>query len=437
MNKKTSIIVIAVASIVIVLGAIFFINREVEESIVEVAPLKEENKELFGIKCKGFDIEHSRVINGQTLSGILALNGEGLAMAGHIEQCSKDIFSTRNFRAGNKYTVFIDTTSNQNKLTHLVYERNVKDFVVYSIINKDSVNIYLDSKDVTIRREKKSGIITSSLWNAMVAQDMPPALAMELSDIYAWSVDFFGVQKGDGFTVIYDNEYIDSVSIGTGMIWGAIFQHRGKEYYAVPFMQDDKLSYWDLNGKSLRQDILKSPLIYSRISSKFSNSRLHPILKIRRPHHGVDYAAPSGTPVHSVADGVVTYRAYTRGGGNTLKIKHAKKMMSGYLHLKSFARGIVNGARVTQGQLIGYVGSTGMSTGPHLDFRIWKNGIAIDPLKVPSEPSEPVHSSLMTQFGSVKDRIVGELNGTIEPSMYVYNLDSIPIIKELALNDNR
>lgn len=438
MDKKKSIIIITVASIAIVLGVIFFVNQEISESIVEDFPIEEEESNmLFGIQSDGFKIEQNRIKNGQTLSGILALYGEGLVMAGHMESCSKDIFSTRNFRAGNRYTVFVDTTANQNKLKHLVYERNVKDYVVYSIINKDSVNICLDSKEVTIRREKKSGVITSSLWNAMVEQSMPPALAMELSDIYAWSVDFFGVQKGDGFTVIYDNEYIDSVSVGTGMIWGAIFQHRGKEYYAVPFNQDDRLSYWDLDGNSLRKNMLKAPLKFSRISSKFSNSRLHPILKIRRPHHGVDYAAPSGTPVYSVADGVITYRAYTRGGGNTLKIKHAQNMMSGYLHLRGFAKGIVHGSRVSQGQLIGYVGSTGLSTGPHLDFRIWRNGTAIDPLKVPSEPSEPVHSSLMAQFGYIKERIVGELNGTIEPSMYVYNLDSIPIINELASDGSR
>ena len=405
-------------------------NNPTEELIVEIEP-----KTLFGIPQDDFMLSHDVIKNGEVLSEILLKYGKGAAVAYELEERSKDVFSTRNFRAGNKYTAFIDTTSVEHDLYHLVYQHNVKDYVVYSFHDNDSISAKAGSRDVTIKREMKSGVINSSLWNAMVEQGMPAGLTMELSDIYAWSVNFFGLQKGDKFTVIYDNEYIDSTSVGTGMIWGAIFNHHGKDYHAIPFEQAGKLSYWDIDGNSLRKNFLKAPLKFSRISSKFSYSRLHPVLKIRRAHTGVDYAAPSGTPVHAIADGVITYKAYTRGGGNTLKIKHGNNMMSGYLHLKGYPKGIATGKHVNQGDLIGYVGSTGLSTGPHLDFRIWRGGVPIDPLKVPSEPAEPILASSKEDFNYIKYRVLGELSMTIDSTMFVTNLNDTLPNNEPALED--
>ena len=261
----------------------------------------------------------------------------------------------------------------------------------------------------------------------MIENGMKPALAMELSDIYAWSIDFFGLQEGDNFTVVYDRQFVDSTEIGHGTIWGARFEQGGKTYYAIPFVQDGKVSYWDEQGNSLRKNLLKAPLKYSRISSRFSNGRMHPILRIRRPHHGVDYAAPAGTPVVAVGDGVVIAKGYAGGGGNTLKIKHnSGSLVSGYLHLKGFAKGIRKGSRVKQGELIGYVGSTGLSTGPHLDFRLWRNGTPIDPLKVPTEPAEPIREANRAAFETVRDRIKAELEGTLPDSLKITSLDSIP-----------
>lgn len=210
-------------------------------------------------------------------------------------------------------------------------------------------------------------------------------------------------------------------------VWGAKFTHAGKDYYAIPFRQNNRIQYWDVSGGSLRKQLLKAPLKYSRISSRFSNARLHPIYKVYRPHHGVDYAAPKGTPVRAVADGVVTFKGWGGGGGNTLKIKHPGNMMSGYLHLSRFAKGIAQGSRVSQGQLIGYVGSTGASTGPHLDFRLWRNGKPIDPLKAPSEPAEPIAAQNRAAFEFVRDRIVAELDGEVSDSLRITQLDSIRI----------
>jgi murein DD-endopeptidase MepM/ murein hydrolase activator NlpD len=244
-------------------------------------------------------------------------------------------------------------------------------------------------------------------------QNLPYALAAEFEDIYQWTVDFFGIQVGDSFAVIYDEKFVDSTSVGIGRIWGAEFNHGGKQYYAIPYAQEEgKLRYWEANGESLRKQFLKAPLKYTRISSKFSKSRFHPVHKIYRPHHGVDYAAPSGTHVHSVADGTVIFAGWDRGGGgNTIKIKHAGNLETGYLHLKGFAKGIKKGTHVSQGQLIGYVGSTGSSTGPHLDYRIKKNGTPIDPLKMPQEPAEPIAEAHKARFEAIRDRVIAELNG--------------------------
>ncbi len=297
--------------------------------------------------------------------------------------------------------------------------------MVFGFAN-DSVTVTTGQKDVTVRRRRSSSTIESSLWGAIMRDSLPNALAAEMEDIYQWTIDFFGLQKGDSFTVVYDEKLIDSTLVGIGRIWGAKFTHADKEIYAIPFKQNDKIQYWEYGGASLRKQLLKAPLKFTRISSRFSNARLHPIYRVYRPHHGVDYAAPKGTPVHAVADGVVIFKGWGGGGGNTLKIKHAGNLVTGYLHLSGYAKGIANGSRVSQGQLIGYVGSTGASTGPHLDYRIWKNGTPIDPLKVPQEPAEPIAKENMAKFEALRDRIVAELNGTATPEMIVTQLDSIP-----------
>lgn len=224
------------------------------------------------------------------------------------------------------------------------------------------------------------------------------------------------------------------------MVWGAEFRHNGKLYRAIPFRQDGRVAYWDENGNSLRRQFLKAPLKYTRISSRFSPSRLHPIYKVRRPHLGVDYAAPAGTEVVAIADGVVTEKRWdSKGGGNILKIKHANNYISGYLHLKGYARGITVGKRVSQGEPIAYVGSTGASTGPHLDFRIWKNGTAIDPLKIPSDPVEPISPANREAFEYFKTNIIAELEGEVPDDEKIVSLDYTPVqqhrIEDLAGSD--
>ena len=370
---------------------------------------------LYGINIDGYDVANDTVRMGETVGGILGRRGISAATIDRLDKESKEIFPLKKIRADNAYTTFTrsytDSLGEHTMLDYFVYHKNAIDYVVFGFVG-DSISISLGSRPVEVVRKRCDASITSSLWGTIMEQNLPYALAAEFEDIYQWTVDFFGIQPGDSFKVVYDEKIIDGESVGIGRIWGAEFVHNGKQYYAIPFSQDGKLRYWEYNGESLRKQFLKAPLKYTRISSKFSKARLHPVYKVYRPHHGVDYAAPAGTPVHAVADGTVTFRGWDKGGGgNTLKIKHAGNMETGYLHLKSFAKGIKVGSRVSQGQLIGYVGSTGASTGPHLDFRIKKNGTPIDPLKMVQEPAEPISSANKAAFEALRDRVVAELDG--------------------------
>lgn len=382
---------------------------------------------LYGICADDYRLEKGTVNNGQTLGNILAHFGVGAATVDRLDRVSQEVFPLRKIRAGNNYTAFIADDSLSSHLDYLAYEQSVTDYVVFGF-KDDSVTVTTGQHPITLVRTKKSAEIESSLWYAIIKEGLPYSLAAELEDIYQWTVDFFGVQKGDSFTVIYDEKLIDTLPVGIHRVWGAKFTHGGKEIYAIPFKQDDKLRYWEYDGGSLRKQMLKAPLKFTRISSKFSNSRYHPVLKRYRPHHGVDYAAPKGTPVHAVADGTVVVKGWdSKGGGNYIKIKHPNNLMTGYLHLSGFSKGLAQGKHVSQGELIGYVGSTGVSTGPHLDFRVWRNGTPIDPLKIPQEPAEPISEANRPAFEFVRDRIVAELNGDIEDSQRIVQLDSIVI----------
>jgi murein DD-endopeptidase MepM/ murein hydrolase activator NlpD len=266
----------------------------------------------------------------------------------------------------------------------------------------DSVKVSVRQKDILTCRKKVHGEIITSLWDAVKKDGINPLVALELSDIYQWTVDFFGLQPGDKFTVVYDELYVDTVSIGLGRIHAATFNHVGKELLAIPFTQDSVEAYFDAEGNSLRRAFLKAPLRFNRISSRFSGNRMHPILKIRRPHYGVDYAAPIGTPVYSIGDGRVIMAGYQSGAGKIVKVRHNSVYTSVYMHLSGFGKGITSGKYVVQGELLGYVGSSGLSTGPHLDFRVTRNGSPIDPLKMESPPVEPIKPENKVAFDTVK-----------------------------------
>jgi murein DD-endopeptidase MepM/ murein hydrolase activator NlpD len=321
---------------------------------------------------------------------------------------SKDVFDVRKIRSGNNYILFCDKDSIA-RARYLVYEHDPTTCYVFSF--NDSLNITQIRKSLKSEIKYASLTIETSLWDAMMAEGLHPSIAVELSDIFAWTVDFFGLQKGDSFKVIYEELSIEGKSLGAGRIYGAQFNSSGHMVTAVPFIQDGKESYFDVDGKSLRKAFLKAPLKFTRISSRFSSNRMHPILRIRRPHFGVDYAAPVGTPVHAVGDGKIISATTENGSGKMVKIKHNSVYETAYLHLSRFGEGVSPGAFVKQGDIIGYVGSSGLSTGPHLDFRFYLNGTPVDPLKVDAPPVEPIFEENKVMFNKIST-VVLSLLGT-------------------------
>lgn len=405
--KHKWVILIGVILLLAVIGSYFyyyhFIPNRGEVEIVEADTLLTVKEEihLYDIPVDSFEIIYDVVKRNQMLLSILSYYHLPEGSIPSLILQEHQAFDLRKIRAGNKYAVFLEKDTLRT-LRYLVYEHTPVEYVRFSF--GDTVNIEVGYKEVRQERKSAQGKIITSLWNAMVDNNIDPSLANELSDIYAWSIDFFGLQPADSFSVVYDEQYVDSISVGLGRIHAAYFRHAGTDFYAIPFVQDSVESYYDLEGYSLRKAFLKAPLRFSRISSRFSHSRMHPILKIRRPHHGIDYAAPSGTPVVAIGDGKIikAKRGYNKGAGNIIKIRHNSVYSTAYLHLSGFVQGIKYGAYVKQGDVIGYVGSTGLSTGPHLDFRFYKNGKPIDPLKVKAPPVEPVHEVNIAAFDSIK-----------------------------------
>ena len=365
---------------------------------VVVLPPPPTPETLYGIEKDSFSIERGEVQYAENLASILSSHGVDYPIIHNLAEASREIFDVRRIKSGNPYTIFYKEEKDSIQVPRwFVYEIDPVEFLVMSL--KGDTVIYRDQKEVTTQRKTATGKIETSLWNTINEQDLSPNLALELSEIFAWTVDFFGIEKGDYFTVIYDKDYVDSTAIGIGPIHAAYFNHRKEPFYAFRYEQDSVMSFFDEEGASLRKAFLKAPLKFSRISSRFSNSRMHPVLKIRRPHHGVDYAARTGTPVYALGDGRITHRRWdSKGGGNYIKIRHNSVYTTVYMHLSGFARGIRKGKFVSQGDLIGYVGQTGLATGPHLDFRIYKNNHPIDPLKVEAPPVDPIDEEKLPKY---------------------------------------
>jgi murein DD-endopeptidase MepM/ murein hydrolase activator NlpD len=354
---------------------------------------------MYGIPSDSFSLVTGRIKRNGFLSQILLEHGITMEEIDKVLKNSLAVFDVRKIRSGNNYTLFCSKDSTA-RASYLVYEHDPTTCYVFSF--NDSLNITPYRKEIKRVIKYASATIETSLWDAMVAEGMQPSLVSKLSDIFAWSIDFFGLQKGDSFKVMYEEMSIDDKPLGVGKIYGAQFSGSGSSIYAIPFIQDGKESFFDGEGNSLRKAFLKAPLQYSRVSSRFSGSRLHPILRIRRPHYGVDYAAPVGTPVHSIGDGRVTQARIESGSGRVVRIVHNSIYSTAYLHLSRFGAGITPGAIVRQGDIIGYVGTSGLSTGPHLDFRFYKGGSPVDPLKVEAPPVEPVSETNRGKFEKSK-----------------------------------
>lgn len=350
----------------------------------------------IGFRYNNYRRVDTKVLKNETFIPMLERLGADHSTAYTMATLCDTVFSPRRMRAGATVECYYSGDTLAPVLSYAVYNHNRIKQTVFQF--EDSLAIWNYRKPVVTEERYADITIASSLWADMIEAGADPSLAMVLADIYAWTVDFFSLQPGDRFQVIYDADMCEGELIGTGDVKFARYTSGKYVVNAIRFEEgNDK--YYNEKGESLRKAFLKAPLKFTRVSSKFTYARKHPVTGKVRPHTGVDYAAPSGTPVYALGDGVVQSAGWTTtGGGNVIKIKHNNVYSTAYLHLKGFASGIRAGVRVRQGQLIGYVGSTGMSTGPHLDFRVWKNGQPIDPLHMDSPSAEPLPKEYLPQL---------------------------------------
>jgi len=395
--KTITIIAITIGTISLMVAA-FFITQYYRnlDKFVNLPPARIPTY-AYNIHIDSLDISYGVVKTNQTLSTILSTHIPG-NLIDRIARKTMDIFDIRKIRAEQKYA-FLTSKDSLKKLNYFIYEINPIDFVVYDF--RDSVRVYRDKKKVEKEVRTGKGTISTSLWNAMADSKLDVDLILALADVYAWTVDFYGLQKGDNFKVIYEQIMVDSVPVSSDHIIAAIFRSGTKDFYAFYFEQNNDKGYYDDKGQSLRRSFLKAPLQFSRISSRYSRARKHPILKITRPHYGIDYSAPKGTPVVALGDGRIAEAGWKGGYGRYISIRHNSVYSSGYGHLSGYAKGIKAGVNVKQGDVIGYVGSSGLSTGPHLDFRVYRNGSPVDPLKIESPPTDPVAPDKMEQFKKI------------------------------------
>ena len=399
MRKINMCLTVALAAVFVFFAASCSGSKDLE-TVVEEVHAEDTIGTTLGFCPDSFRMVEGKVKSGQFFSNLLGGLGMSQQEAYNLTMACDSVFDVKTLRIGNAYRAYYDdadTLFDGGRLRYLVYERDRASSIVFSC--EPPYDAWVYEKPVTIERRYADVTINSSLWNDMRDAGVSPLLILSLSDIYAWTIDFFGLQKGDRFRVLYDERMCDGEVLAVDTVRYAIFSNGGNDLPMIMFDQKDGGNiWWNDKGESMRKAFLKAPLQYSRVSSGFSYARKHPVTRKVQPHTGVDYAAPAGTPVMTIGDGVVTSVKYEGAGGNTVRIRHNSVYSTAYLHLSKYAKGLKAGQRVRQGEVIGYVGSTGRSTGPHLDFRVWKNGTPINPLKMDSPPAEPLKEENMKAF---------------------------------------
>lgn len=374
-------------------------------------PIVEPNVK-YGFVLDTFQVNEGKVKANETIGELLLANGFSGSDVVSLAEKSKGVYDlVRNFRVGKSY-MFL-TRRGEEKPSYFIYEPNVFEYVVVYLEN--GIEVSKTERPVEIREASLHGQINSSLWVAIEETGASMEVAAKMEDALETSVDFSHVQVGDEFKLVYDEKYIDGERVGVGNVHAAYYKQAdsGKEHYVFWFDGGgDHVGFYDQEGRPMRGRFLKAPVKYTRISSRYNPRRYHPVLKRVRPHLGTDYAAPTGTPIYAVGNGVVVAKGYTRGNGNYIKIKHDKVYQTQYLHMSRFAKGIKKGSYVSQGQVIGYVGSTGLATGPHVCFRFWKNGKQINHLREYFPPSKPLPEELLPEFYKVRDVYMEKLKAT-------------------------
>lgn len=362
---------------------------------------------FYGYNVDSMILIEGRVKRNQNLSEILNEHNISHQKIHELSLASKPVFDIRKIGVNKKYTLICYPDSLQTARA-MIYEPGPTEYVVFDL--DDSVSVKKEEKQIITKERELAGTIDMSLAVTMSDLGVSPQLTNDFVDVFAWQIDFFRLQKGDRFKMIYEEKLVDGEVIGFGDIKAIYFQHFGNDYYAYYYNQGSGIDYFDEDGNSLRKAFLKYPLDFTRISSRYSGNRYHPVQKRWKAHRGTDFAAPKGTPIRSVGDGIVSEARFSTYNGNYVKIKHNTTYSTQYLHMSKIASGIRPGVKVKQGQTIGYVGSTGLATGNHLCYRFWKNGVQIDALKVKLPPSEPIKEDNKADFERVRDAFKQQLD---------------------------
>jgi murein DD-endopeptidase MepM/ murein hydrolase activator NlpD len=351
------------------------------------------NVNEYGIISELIVASENNLAKGENYHQIFRKMGLSQSVTSHIIREGKEFLN--GFTHGDIYHTYTNTFNPQEFL-YLVLEKDPVNYVVVNLT--DDVELYEGQKELTIKRKVIEGEIKTSFLHSLKGNDLHPELLEKLSEIYQWQIDFYRLIKGDNFKFVIEEKYAGDSLVFTPEIAGAYFNHNGNEFYAIQYDNHSVPGYYDLEGKNVKKAFLKAPLDYSVVSSPYSEERLHPVLKVNKPHYGTDYAAPEGTPIRTIADGVITEAGFAGGNGNYVRVKHDDTYETQYLHMSRIEKGMIPGKRIKQGDIIGFVGSTGLATGPHLCFRFWKNGIQVDPAseKMPSNYVLPVE--LMKSF---------------------------------------
>jgi murein DD-endopeptidase MepM/ murein hydrolase activator NlpD len=373
--------------------------------------LQKEKLNQFSLSVSGLIEVRDTIQVNQTISDILLPHGLSQKKINEIEKASKEIFPLNKIVAGKELFVYAKWDSVET-VKYLVYKIDEIDHVVFDL--RDTIKIYKAQRPSRIEVREAKGVIKSSLTEDLESLGFHKDVAFNTADIFESRIDFGLLQENDQFDIFFEQIYVDDKPVKIGKIFAAKINHLKKDNFAFLFEKDKKVSYYDETGGSLHGLFLTAPIKFKyRITSKFSSSRYHPILHRNKAHLGTDYAAPTGTPIMTVGNGVVVEVGYSSGNGNYVKVKHNATYTTQYLHMSHFAKGIRKGTHVSQGETIGYVGSTGLATGPHVCFRFWKNGVQVNPQKQMGQASEPLNKKDFPQFKVVLNEWLPKFNSTV------------------------
>ena len=384
------------------------VSPEAESNVRTASLITDE----YGMPVGELSVSESTVQRNETFSDLLSPFNVDYERIVTLARDGRDTFDVRRLKFGRPYRVYSDSAGVGR---FMVYEQDLTSYVVFDLGPEPSVR--LEEREVTVRKRTIEGSIEQSLYMTLVDQDIDPYLANRMADVFAWQIDFSRLQKGDTFRILFEEEYVGDDFVRVGNVLAARFNHRGEDFMAFHFSNEDVDEHYDENGKSLRKAFLIAPVEYKRISSGFTQRRFHPVQKRYKAHLGTDYAADPGTPIMSTGDGVVTEARYGQYNGNYVKIRHNGTYTTQYLHMSKIKSGIRPGVAVKQGQIIGFVGSTGLATGPHVCYRFWKNGQQVDHRREKIPSVGPIPTQYKADFDATRDRYLLELSEPINPAV--------------------